>query len=65
MDFDKTVNWTAKIYKFLEKFNRENIFPIDNIVDNNFPQVLARLQTYSKILPVSHQSHKPNETSPS
>ena len=49
MDFNKTINWTAKTYRLFEKFNLGNILPIDNFVDNNFPEFLAKLQTYSKI----------------
>lgn len=53
MDFDKTINWTSKLYKFLEKFNQETKLPLDGIIDNNFPQILAKLQTYSKIAKIA------------
>ena len=49
MDFKNTVNISAKIYKFLEKFNLEDGLKLDTIIDNNMPDVLARLQSYSKI----------------
>lgn len=48
MNFDKVIGWSSKIYSFLEKFNFENSFEIDNLIDKNFPEVLSRLQTYSK-----------------
>ena len=53
MDFNKTINWTAKIYKLLEKFNREDILPLDNILDCAFPEVFAKLQTYSRIAKIA------------
>lgn len=53
MNFDKIINWSAKIYSFLEKFNFENNFEIDNLIDKNFPQIQSRLQTYSKIAKIA------------
>jgi len=49
MNFTKTINWTAKFYKLLERFNQEDRFPIDTIIDNSFPEFLSRLQTFSKV----------------
>lgn len=48
MDFKKTIQWSGRLYNFLEKFNLEDNFDIDYLIDNNFPQILAKLQTYSR-----------------
>ena len=49
MNFKTAVILQGKVYKFLEKFGFEDNLPLDYIIDNNFPQVLSRLQTFSKI----------------
>ena len=62
MDFNKVLNLTAKVYKLLEKFNYENILPIDNVVYNALPEVLSRLQTYSKIAKIAISSTNGKKT---
>ncbi len=48
MDFKTSVIWSNKIYKFLKKFNLEGNFDLDNIIDKNYPEILVKLQTYSR-----------------
>ena len=48
MNFKTSIIWSGKLYKILEKLNAENIFKLDTIIDNNYPQVLSKLQTYAK-----------------
>ena len=65
MDFNKTINWTAKLYKFLEKFKKEEMVPIDTILDTSFPEVLAKLQSYSKIAKIAISSTNGKRTTTS
>ena len=48
MDFKTSILWSGRLYKLLEKIGLEHKFNLDNFVDNNLPQVLSNLQTYSK-----------------
>ena len=48
MDFKTSILWSGRLYKLLEKFGLDNKFNLDSFVDNNLPQVLSNLQTYSK-----------------
>ena len=48
MDFKTSILWSGRLYKLLEKIGLEQNFNLDNFVDNNLPQVLSNLQTYSK-----------------
>ena len=48
MDFKKTILWSGRLYKLLEKVGLDNKFNLDNIIDNNFPQIMANLQTFAK-----------------
>ena len=48
MNFKTAVILQGKIYKFLEKLGLEKNFSLDSFIDCNMPDVLSRLQTYSK-----------------
>jgi len=48
MNFNKTIVFTAKIYKLLEKFKKDDILPLDTIVDSCFPELLAKLQSCAR-----------------
>ena len=48
MDFKTSILWSGRLYNLLEKFGLEHKFNLDSFVDNNLPQVLSNLQTYSK-----------------
>ena len=48
MEFKTAVILQSKIYKFLEKFGLEKYFSLDSFIDSNMPDLLSRLQTYSK-----------------
>lgn len=48
MNFETAIIWLGKLYRLLEKYNFQKKLDLDNYIDNNYPQVLSRLQTYSK-----------------
>ncbi len=48
MNFNKLINWSAKLYNISEKLNLQESFELDSLLDKNFPQVLSKLQTYAK-----------------
>ena len=48
MDFKSIVKCSSLLYKILEKINLEKKIDVDSILDNNFPQVQSRLQSYIK-----------------
>ena len=48
MNFKTAVILQGKIYKFLEKLGLEDKLSLDSFIDCNMPDVLSRLQTYSK-----------------
>jgi len=48
MDFKTSILWSGRLYKILEKLGIDDKFNLDSFVDNNLPQVLSNLQTYSK-----------------
>ena len=53
MDFNKAITISGKIYDFLKKFNLENRFKLDSIIDNHYPQILSRLQNYCDIAKIA------------
>jgi len=53
MNFKTAVILQGKVYKFLEKIGLEDRLPLDSIIDNNFPQILSQLQTYSKVAKIA------------
>ena len=48
MDFQKAITISGKIYDFLKRFNLQEYFKVDAIIDNYYPQILSRLQNYAK-----------------
>ena len=53
MDFKTSILWSGRLYKLLEKLNFEDKFNLDYIVDNNMPEVLAKLQSYAKLAKIA------------
>ena len=48
MDFKNSILWSGRLYKLLEKLNLEDKLKLDTLIDNNFPQVLSKLQNYAR-----------------
>ncbi len=53
MDFKTSILWSGRLYKLLEKLNFEDKFNLDYIVDNNMPEVLAKLQSYARLAKIA------------
>ena len=49
MNFQKAITISGKIYNLLERLNLQGYFQLDKFIDNYYPQVLSRLQTYCDI----------------
>lgn len=48
MKFNTAITWLSRAYKLLETLTQDQIGLVDNFVDNNFPQLLSELQSFSK-----------------
>ena len=62
MDFQKAVTLSGKVYNFLKKFNLENHLKLDEIIDNYYPEILSRLQNYSKTAKIAISSTNGKKT---
>lgn len=49
MDFKTTIKLSKQAFDILEKLKLEKKFSIDSILDKNYPEIVSRLQSYSKI----------------
>lgn len=47
MNFKTAIIWLGRFYRLLEKIKLENKFQLDSFIDNNYPWVISKIQTYA------------------
>lgn len=53
MNFKTAIIWLGRFYRFLEKIRAQNRFNLDLFIDNNYPWIASKLQTYSNIAKIA------------
>jgi len=53
MNFNTLIAWSAKLYSLLKKLNLEHKLDLDYIIDNNYPEVLSKMLSYSGIAKIA------------
>ena len=53
MDFNTLIAWSGKFYSLLKKLNLDHKLDLDYIIDNNYPEVLSKMLSYSGIAKIA------------